>query len=59
MIYTDCATLYYDKREPREKRRYFESADELYKAKEMTEYIGRYIIPSWLGIKSVDVTKTM
>ncbi len=58
MTYTDSVTLYYDKREPRNRRQYFNSADELYAAKGRTEYIGRGVIASWLGIKNVDVTKS-
>jgi hypothetical protein len=59
MTYTDSVTLYYDKREPRNRRQYFNSADELYTAKGRTEYIGRGVIASWLGIKNVDVTKSI
>lgn len=51
----DLIIKYYDKREPYKKRKYYNSTDELYKAKGRFEYIGRYVSASWLGIKDFEI----
>jgi hypothetical protein len=56
MIYTDAVTKYYDKREPAKERKHFNTKDELFAAKGRKEYVGKSIIPSWLGLKTIDVT---
>ena len=53
------ATKYYDKREPYKKRKYYNSPDELFLAKGRTEYVGKYIYPSWMDSKNIEVTKTI
>jgi hypothetical protein len=57
MTYLDMITKYYDKREPHKGRKYYDSTDELFKAKGRTEYVGRAVIPSWLGIKDIEITR--
>ena len=56
MTYLDMITKYYDKREPRKNRKYYDTTDDLFKAKGRTEYVGRAVIPSWLGSKDIEVT---
>lgn len=57
MYYLDCETLYYDKRESSKHRKYFKNVDDLFKFEGRFEFIGKKVIPSWLGIKNVSVTK--
>lgn len=56
MLYTDSVTKYYDKRESSKERKYYDSTDALFKAKGRFEYVGKFVSPSWLGIKNIDVT---
>ena len=56
MFYTDCVTKCYDKREPSKGRKYYDTTDSLFEAKGLYEYVGKCIIPSWLGIKNIGVT---
>lgn len=51
----DMIVKYYDKRESYRKRKYYNSLDELLVAKGRFELVGRYIMPSWLGIKNIEV----
>lgn len=46
-------TKFYDKRESVKDRKYYDSLNDLFVAKGI--YIGKYIIPSWLGIKNIEV----
>lgn len=55
-VYMDMITKYYDKRDSRNDRKYYDSTDDLFKAKGRTEYVGRAVIPQWLGIKNIEVT---
>ena len=57
MYYTDCETLYYNKRKPSRKRVYHKNLDDLFKSKGRLEYVGKKIIPSWIGIKNGTVFK--
>jgi hypothetical protein len=51
----DMIVKYYDKREPWRKRIYYNTLDELLTAKGRFELVGRYICPSWLGIKNIEI----
>lgn len=57
MIYTDCETLYYNKRKPLKKRTYHKNIDDLFKSEGRFEYVGKKIIPSSLGIRNVTISK--
>lgn len=51
----DMITKYYDIRESYKQRKYYNSLDELLIAKGRFELVGRYILPSWLGVKNIEV----
>lgn len=51
----DMITKYYDKRDKSRNRVYYNTADELFKAKGRFEYVGKPIQPSWLGIKNIEI----
>lgn len=51
----DMITLYYDKRDKGKFRAYFKSLDELFIHKQRYELVGMSIIPSWLGVKNVEI----
>lgn len=57
MTYTDCEILYYNKRKSPKQRTYHKNIDDLFKSEGRFEYVGKKIIPSWLGIKNVTVSK--
>ena len=57
MYYTDCEILYYNKRKPPKQRTFHKNINDLFKEEGRIEYIGKKIIPSWLGIKNVTITK--
>lgn len=56
-MYLDMKTIFYDKRDNSKSRRYYDNIDELYKDKGRLEYVGKYIIPEWLGIKNIEITR--
>lgn len=49
----DMITKYYDKRE--HPRIYYITLDEIFIAKGRIEYVGRWIFPSWLGSKNIEI----
>jgi len=51
----DMITKYYNKRTPFNQRKYYNTLDEIFLAEGRYELVGRYIIPSWLGIKNITV----
>lgn len=51
----DMVTKYYDKRTTLKDRKYYNSPDELYIAKDRTELVGKSACTSWLGIKNISV----
>lgn len=53
----DMITRYYDKRDPSKTRTYYTHPDDLFKAKNRLELIGKCITPSWLGIKNITFEK--
>ena len=57
MFYTDCETLFYNKRKSPKQRTYHKNIDDLFKSEGRPELVGKKIIPSWLGIKNVTVSK--
>ena len=57
MYYTDCETLYYNKRKPQRQRTYYKNLDDLFKSEGRFEYIGKKMFPSWLGIKNITISK--
>lgn len=57
MYYLDCETLYFNKKKPAKQKTYHKNINDLFKEEGRLEYIGKRIIPSWLGIKNVTVTK--
>lgn len=57
MIYMDMVTKYYDKREPSKERKYYNTPDDLFIAKGRLEYVGKRIVPSWMGIKNIEIAK--
>lgn len=57
MIYLDMVTKYYDKREPYNKRKYYNTPDELFIVKERFELVGKCIIPSWMSSKNIEITR--
>lgn len=57
MFFLDAITKYYDKRDSAKNRIYFDSPDDLFKAKGRIELVGKYACPSWLGIRSIEVVK--
>lgn len=53
----DMITKYYDKRKKPKEREYYNTIDGLFIAVGRDEYVGKYIIPSWLGIKNISYEK--
>lgn len=53
----DMITRYYDKRETPKNRKYYIILDELFIKKGRIELIGKNIIPSWMGIKTIEILK--
>lgn len=57
MFYLDMVTKYYDKRDPLKERKYYNTPDELFRAKGRPEYVGKYIIPSWMENKNIEIIR--
>ena len=57
MFYTDCETLFYNKRKPQRQRTYYKNLDDLFKSEGRFEYIEKKMFPSWLGIKNITISK--
>ncbi len=57
MYYSDCETLYFNKKKTAKQRTYYKNINDLFREEGRLEYIGKRIIPSWIGIKNVTVTK--
>lgn len=52
----DMATRYYDKRIAARKRVYYKTLDALLIASGLDYLAGRYTVPSWVGIKNIEIT---
>lgn len=50
----DVKTKYYNKRKKGKDRIFYNTVDELFIAEGRYEYIGKLVIPSWLGIQDIE-----